>query len=131
MIGLETPEEGTEGAEFLTQGPGQAGIAQHGFDLPPVANDPRVSQQAKDAALVPARDSLEVEIDEGLSEILALAQNRQPTETRLESFQAEFLEKTLVVIDGKAPFIVMIGLIVGGSAAPATTTERSGRSHLA
>jgi hypothetical protein len=68
------------------------GVVDDGFDLGAVANDCLVGQQAPDIALAEARDLRVIEATEGLSERVALAQNRQPREPRLKSLEAQLLE---------------------------------------
>ena len=85
-------------------------------------DDPRVLQQALDAAFVPARDPLELEVGEGCAEVLALAQDREPGEPGLEALEAELLEELAIVVYRKAPLGVVVGLVVGVVATPPTTS---------
>ena len=56
-----------------------------------------------------ARDFLRHESVEGFAEILALAQDRDPREPRLESVEHELLEERAVVALRHAPFVIVIG----------------------
>ena len=79
-----------------------------------MADDPGVAEQPLDVALAEARDLLEVEPGERRSEVLALAQDRQPREARLEALEAELLEQTPVLVDREAPLCVVVGLVLEG-----------------
>ena len=74
---------------------------------------PGVAEQALDVPLVEARDLLEVEAREGPAEGLALAQDRQPREPGLEALEAQLLEQAPVVADREAPFVVVVGAVLG------------------
>ncbi len=52
------------------------------------------------------------------AEILALAQDGEPGQARLEALEAELLEQAPVLGDRPAPFGVVIGLVVGKAARP-------------
>src|SRR5690606_26156459 len=59
-----------------------------------------------------ARHPGEVEPVEGAPEVLALAQDGEPGQPRLEAFQAELLEEPLVLGHRTAPLLVVIVLVV-------------------
>ena len=64
------------------------------------------------------RDPLEVEAGERLPEVVALPQDRQPGEARLEPLEHELLEQAAVVVDREAPLGVVVGLVLGRRRAP-------------
>src|SRR4029079_18874381 len=74
-----------------------------GFDLPAMADDALVGQQALDLALGVARHLRGIEAVEGAAEILALAQDRDPRQARLEAFEHEHLEERAVIVLRDAP----------------------------
>ena len=86
-----------------------AGVVEHRFDLAAVADDAGVAEQALDVGGAEARDRLGVEVGEGAAEVLALAQDRQPGQARLEALEAELLEQVAVVGRGAAPLVVVVG----------------------
>ncbi len=61
---------------------------------------------------------LEIETGKGGTEILALAQDRQPGQAGLKSLQADLFEEPDVIDDRPAPFLVMIALIFRQIAVP-------------
>lgn len=124
IVRFETPEKRPERSEIVAKRPSETGIFEYGFDFPAVPNDTGVPEQSSDASFVPACDPFVVEIDEGPSEILTLSQDREPREARLKSFETEFLEEALVIVLGKTPFGVVVGLIIGVVSAPSTTPGR-------
>jgi hypothetical protein len=105
---LAAPDVGGERALFLHELDGPRGVVDRRLDLAAVADDPGVAQKSLDISLAEARDLLEVEARERLPEVLALAQNRQPREAGLEAFEAELLEEPPVVVDRKAPLVVVV-----------------------
>ncbi len=83
-----------------------------------MADDPGIGEQPLDVLLAEPGDLLEVEPGERLSEVLALAQDRQPGEPGLEPLEDELLEETAVVVDREAPLGVVVGLVLGRRGAP-------------
>src|SRR4029078_1905502 len=64
-------------------------------------------------ALAEAGDLVEVEAGEGAAERLALAQDREPGEPRLEPLERELLDQPYVVGDGQPPLVVVVRAIGG------------------
>src|SRR5690606_38614118 len=116
---LEGPEEAGERALLLNQVERAARIVVDGDDLAAVADDTGVLQMPFDGRpLVLGGKRAEIEAVEGGTEIVALAQDRQPRQARLKAFQAELLEQADVVGDGTAPFLVMVALVIRQAALP-------------
>jgi hypothetical protein len=63
---------------------------------------------------------VEIKPGKGGAEILALAQDRQPGQARLEAFEADLLEQADIIGYRPAPFVIVIGQIVGQIARPET-----------
>jgi hypothetical protein len=63
-----------------------------GLDRPPVAHDPGIGEQALHLGLTEASDGRPVEACESAAEVLPFAQDRQPTQSALESLEAHLLE---------------------------------------
>ena len=97
---------------------GALGIVDRRFDLAAMPHDARILQEALHALGVEAGDLLEVEAGEVLSEGLALAQDGEPAQTGLETFEADLLEEAVVVDDGAAPLVVVVRGVVGRGRAP-------------
>jgi hypothetical protein len=67
---------------------------------------------------------VEVEPRERRAERLALAQDRQPGEARLEPLQAQLLEQPDVVDDREAPLgVVIAAVLLGVAAAPEAASD--------
>ena len=73
-----------------------------------MADDAGVLQQPLDIRFGERGDAVEIEAVEGLAEILALAQDGQPRQAGLETFEADLLEQPDVVGDRAAPLMVVI-----------------------
>src|SRR5881394_1697899 len=99
----------------------RAGVAHGGLHLLLVTNDARVAQDFRDAPGVVARHLVGIEAIERLQERIAFAQDDGPRQPRLESIEDELAEELLVVVDGDAPFGVVISnhLLIGGRPAAA------------
>ena len=83
-------------------------VADRRVDLGPVAHDPGVGHQPRPVGVVEARPRPRVEPAERRAERLALAQDRRPRQAGLERLEGEPLEQLDVVVDGHAPFVVVV-----------------------
>src|SRR5690242_3051942 len=83
-----------------------------------MADDAGITDQPLDVLIAEARHLPEIEAGEGFAKIFAFAQDGQPRESRLESFEADLLEQADIIDDRAAPFAVMIDAIVFRAAAP-------------
>ena len=78
------------------------------FDLPLVADDARVAEEALHVPGAEPRHGLRVEAGERLSVALALVQDRRPGEAGLRSLEDEQLEEVPVVVRRHAPLVVVV-----------------------
>ena len=81
-------------------------------------DDPGVGEQTVDVVLVERRDRDRIETGERRSEVLTLAEDRQPRQARLEPFEAELLEQPVVVGDAETPLGVVVRDVLGRRRAP-------------
>ena len=95
----------------LAQGDGRPRVRDRRLDLAAVADDRGVGEQARDVALAERRDPVGVEALERRPEALALAQDRQPRQARLEALEAEPLVEPALVADRAAPLLVVVGVV--------------------
>src|ERR1700760_1354877 len=79
------------------------------LDLGVRADDAFVLHQPLEIALAVARDLFWIEAVKGFPEVLALAQNRDPGEPRLESVEDQLLIERARIVFRHAPFLVVIG----------------------
>lgn len=96
-------------------------VADGGLDLSAVTHDPHVAEQPLHVARSEARHDAGIETGEGNAEVLALAQDRDPCETGLETLEADLLEQAHIVGDRTRPFAVVVvdvQRIVAGPPAP-------------
>ena len=93
-------------------------VRDRGLDLAAVAHDADVAEQPLHVDRSEAGDRCDVEPRERLPEALALSEDRQPRQPRLEPLQTQLLEEAIVVEDRSAPFVVVIGDVVGCRGAP-------------
>jgi hypothetical protein len=76
-----------------------------------VPHDRGVAQQSLDVALPETGNALGVEALESGAKALALAQDRQPRQSRLEALETEPLVESALVRDGAAPLLVVVGVV--------------------
>jgi hypothetical protein len=110
-LGPMRPDQVAQGAAAVAQVDRCARVGDRRLDLGPVADDPGVAHQALDVGAVEAGDRIGLEACERLAERRALAQDRDPGEAGLEPLQAQALEQPALVGDGKAPLVVVVGLV--------------------
>ena len=103
------PHELVERRPRLAQGERRPRVGDRGLDLAAVADDPGVAEQPLDVALAEARDPFGIEAREGMSERLALAENRDPREARLEPLEAQALVEATLVAHRAPPLLVVVG----------------------
>src|SRR5437660_3201197 len=81
------------------------------FDLAAVTNNPGVTEEAIDVALAETSNALRVEIGERSAKRVALSQDRQPRESRLEAFETEPLEQAAFVRHRSSPLVIVIVVV--------------------
>jgi hypothetical protein len=89
-----------------------------------VPHDRCVPEQPLDVSLAEAGDALGIEALERRSERLALAQDRQPGEPRLEAFETEPLVDPALVGDRATPLLVVVGEVSRVARGPAADELR-------
>src|SRR5262249_12388312 len=103
------PQDRVKRRPRVTQRERRPGVGDGGLDLAAVADDPGIAEQSLDVALVEASDALGIEAGKGAAERLALAENRDPGEPRLESLEAQALVETALVAHRPPPLLVVVG----------------------
>ncbi len=122
--GLPAPEVGRQRPEFGRQLLRALRVVDRRFDLAAMADDARVAEQPLDVARLEPRDALELEIGEAFAKSLALAQDREPAQARLEALEADLLEQAAVVGDRESPLAVVVGDVELVIAAPPAAARR-------
>src|SRR5262245_40510564 len=106
----EGPQEGRE-TGFLLQLQQRLGVGDGGLHLEAVAHNAGICHQPGDILVRVADDARGVEAVERPAEILALLEDGEPRQARLEALQHELLEQRAVVGLGNAPFLVVIARV--------------------
>src|SRR5579864_809612 len=104
----ELPDVAVEAAEFLLHAKECLGIRDGRSNLELVADDAGIAQELADSAPVVARHPLGIESLEGPAIVIALVENRAPTQTGLRAFENQKLEERPVVVRRHAPFFIVI-----------------------
>ena len=101
-----------------------------------MADNALVLEQARDVACTKPGHTVDVEIRERLAKMRTFAENRQPAQSGLESFEADLLEQPAVVGHGRPPFLVVIAeveeIVAGPPAARdpiGVANETSSKAH--
>src|SRR5207249_9352994 len=105
----EPPDVRVKAPELLLNGQEGFGIFDGGGDLRSVADDAGIGQEGPDLPRIVSGDSRRIESIEGLSEVFAFLQDRQPGEPRLCPFEDEKFKELAIVVFRDAPFGVVIG----------------------
>src|SRR5262245_16424023 len=96
------------------------GVVDCRFNLAPMTDDAAVAEQASDVAGAEPCHARDVEIGKRPPERVALAENRQPAQSRLKSFEADLLEQPAVFGEGSPPLVVVVADIQRIGARPPT-----------
>src|SRR6266545_3154370 len=88
------------------------------LDLGSTADDRGVPEQPRHVRLAEGRHLGGLEVREGETKGLALAQDGQPRQARLEPLEAELLEQTHVVVYRPAPLGVVVGDVLDSRPGP-------------
>src|SRR5262249_21971812 len=107
----KAPQELRERALALDQRKVSLGVADARLDLALVADDAGIRQELLELGRGIARDLLRVEAAVDLAVVLALAQHRDPRETGLAALERQQLEQGVVVLEGLAPFAIVVFLV--------------------
>src|SRR6516164_9167923 len=105
----EVPQQLGEPGAFLLNVEPRACREHCAVDLRLIAHDAGVLHQRGGLALAVARDLFWLEAVECATEVLALAQDRDPRQPGLEAVEDQLLIKGAVVVFGHTPFGVVIG----------------------
>jgi hypothetical protein len=104
-------------------------VGDCGFDLAAMTHDARVAEEPVHIARAEASDSSGLESRECAPEVLALTQNRDPRQSRLESFEAQLLVEASVVNDRTAPLDVVVVHVLGRGTGPRAAANTIGTAH--
>ena len=102
-----------KGTELCFNGEEHAGIADAGLNLEAMADESRVRQQFIYLDFIVVRNLVNVKTVVSFTKRLALHQHALPTESCLETFEQEHLEKIVFVEVQPSPFVVMISHVDG------------------
>ena len=72
-------------------------------------DDAGVSNETRNVCIVECGDTLHVKASKGPPEVLPLAQNREPTQPSLKTFEANLFKQPCVVVHGATPLVIVVG----------------------
>lgn len=117
-LGLETLKVAMEILEFGEKLKRAVGVIDGGENFAPMADDPDVENEAFDVGVVEFCDFVEVKVGEAGPEVFAFAENGEPGETGLKSFEADLFEEAEIIAASPAPFFVVVAEVFFIIAAP-------------
>ena len=105
----ETPYITVEGSKFLLYGRESTGVGDHGVDFPWRSDHILRSGYTLFVGGRESGDSGSVETGKALSKDLPTPEHHQPRQTARHRLHEQIHEVVTVVVDGGAPFVVVIG----------------------
>jgi hypothetical protein len=117
----ELPDIGIKAAEIPLHLDKCFGVDDGGFNLQPVADNSGIFKQPSQFPLSILRDHRGLEIVKGRPVVLALSQHGDPAQPGLRALEKEKLEKSSIIMEGRAPFAIMVGDIKRVIVGPATS----------
>jgi len=120
----ELPDEKVKPSELFLYPEKGSGIGDRRLDFEPVSYDLGIGKQSGNVFLGVPRDFLGIEIVKSLSIAFSLPENRGPAQSCLRALQNQKLEKVSVIVNGRAPFLVVIGLLQFAPTGPLTTFHK-------
>jgi len=123
------PDVGIKASELLLHFEKCLGVPDGRFNLQPITDDAGIGQQLLDFLPAVAGNHKRVKAIKRHAVVLSLLQDGVPTQASLGAFQNKKLEEPLVIVQGRAPLLVMVmdGEVVGG---PMTASNCIGRRAL-
>src|SRR2546425_11480118 len=107
-VAREAPDVPVEAAKLFLDLQEASRVGDGRFDLQAIPDDTLISHQACNVRLAESRHFPSIEVLERLPEVVALAQDDNPAQPRLEALQGQHLEDLPIVMDRHAPFLVVI-----------------------
>ena len=123
----ESPDVVSKAPEFLLDLEIVPRIADRRLDLSSVSYDAGVGHEPFNGAPVKARNTLGIEVGECATITGTLAQNRSPIQAGLRAFEDQKLEVRSVIMDGNAPFgVVVVQELLVDALTPRTSSHANG-----
>ena len=107
----ESPEIKIETSELFLHSQESARICNRGIDFKAIAANARVFQEHTNFLGIVAGYFVDQEIVENFAVASAFGENGVPAEAGLRAFKNEKFEEETVIVDGDAPFLIVIGNI--------------------
>ncbi len=119
---FETPKIGCERTEFDDQSLGESRVVDGRFDFASMPDDSFVEEQLLDFWFSKIGNFVEIEVAECLPKRFPLFEDGDPAQAGLKSFEGNFFEKSVIVVDRKTPFAIVVGYIEGVRTTPPATS---------
>src|SRR2546428_415349 len=120
----EAPDIGRKAAEGCLHVEKPLGIDDGRKDFLPVADNAGLLQQRGNGCLSVLGHPCRIKVSKGTAVVVPLAQHSIPAQPGLCRLQDEKLEEPPIIVDGDAPFLVVVGNVIGfGEINPGTATR--------
>ncbi len=100
-----------------------ARIFDEAIYLEAIAHNTGILQQGCDLRVLVTRYLVGIEVIKNLAVVFAFAQNGYPAQTRLGAFETKEFEQFAIVVNRRAPFVIVIVLVEFIVAAPPAAVE--------
>ena len=105
----KTPEVSVEAVKLFPDREKRFRILDRRRNLQPVPHDSGVAEQPFHIARAVARDLFRAKTVERLAIVLPLLENRRPAQPGLRALEDQKLKQLSIVMNGHAPFLIVIG----------------------
>src|SRR5437899_11001185 len=126
----EAPDVLIKAAELFLNLEEATRVGDGAFDFQAIADDAFIFHQARDIRVIKSGDLTRIKVLECLAKVIALSQDSNPAQPRLETLQDQHLEYLSIVMDRKPPLLIVIFTverILSAPPAPRLTLHLSSR----
>src|SRR5438105_480385 len=126
----EAPDVLIKAAELFLHLEKTTRVGNGAFDFQSIADDALIFHQVRDVDVIESGDLTRIKVLERLAKVIALSQDSNPAQPRLEALQDQHLEHLSIVMDRKPPLLIVISTverILSTPPAPRLTLHLSSR----
>ena len=127
----ETPDVLIKAAELFLHLEKTPRVGDGAFDFQAIADNTLIFHQARDIRVIESGDLTRIEVLERLAKVIALSQDGNPAQPRLEALQDQHLEYLSIVMDRKPPLLIVIFTVERILSTPPAPRPTGNGQHMA